>query len=317
MALPRNYFQVITLLMCVYRYHGVSGSDIFLLGPTHQNVYAPLDSEQRFNCTGLFAEETSAWLIRLPGSEVTLLFSRRRSQDELNRRQISLNVTQSSGDFATSIVTIRALDINSGIRVQCEITVDGNLSSYSATLIVYGIYIFVKCVLDLIDTLANGIVFASTGPPMAPSDLTVSDVGVQSVNVSWSITEMTIPGVNIRFELTVENLRLSKKIRKRLDLNYYIYNASESASSCDLYRFQVKATNDAGDSGRSETLTTMLPSTPRVNSLNLSLGHYAQKSNEGIEVSISFLVKKIPKILLELLYVYDQNRMQGFVKSIQ
>ena len=134
-------FQAIVLLTIIMQpcLYGVSGSDISLLGPTNQNVYAPLDSEQRFNCTGLFAEETSAWLIRLPGSEVTLLFSRRRSQDELNRRQISLNVTQSSGDFATSIVTIRALDINSGIRVQCEITVDGNLSSYSATLIVYGI----------------------------------------------------------------------------------------------------------------------------------------------------------------------------------
>ena len=91
------------------------------------------------------------------------------------------------------------------------------------------------------------------GSPTAPLNLSITENGFGSLYVSW--LHATIEGVADKFTLIATNLNDSNAdpivVTGIEDLHQTI--TIPDNSSCDMYSFQVTATNDAGSSGPSTT----------------------------------------------------------------
>lgn len=127
--------------------------------------------------------------------------------------------------------------------------------------------------------------FHILGPPSTPN-VSILDVGVQSVNVTWLLIEDRL----LYFTLRVTNLRSSsiEEINITKTLNNFVYE-SVSLAHCDVYLIQVTATNAAGSS-IPYNVTRMLPSLPDISNVSRSLEHIIQKNKSGLTVTISFMV---------------------------
>ena len=97
-----------------------------------------------------------------------------------------------------------------------------------------------------------------TGPPTAPSALTVSTVSSLSLLLSWEPSQ----GRNITYELTASRTDAvnsdSNDDPIELTATSHEFNVS-SMERCKEYRFTVRAVNPAGNSNESDPITAVIP----------------------------------------------------------
>ena len=98
--------------------------------------------------------------------------------------------------------------------------------------------------------------------PSPPVNLTATENGLGSLNISWSFT--FIKKVSVDFTLTAMNLNASSAeliIVTGIEDQYYIFMVDNPAS-CDSYSFSVAAEIPLGNS--SETIIANLPFPPNL-----------------------------------------------------
>ena len=130
------------------------------------------------------------------------------------------------------------------------------------------------------------------GPPSTPTNLTTTERGIGSVEISWD--HETLYEVTVNFTLNVTNLNsnIRSTIVSRIQQQYYVLTV-EDPSPCDVYSFQVTAVNDAGTSEPSEIITRNLPSLPDLSHVEDSLHHSLANSVGGVMLSVMFNVSII------------------------
>ena len=126
------------------------------------------------------------------------------------------------------------------------------------------------------------------GPPSAPADLAVTENGVGSLNISWSL--VSIEGVAVNFTVTGTNLN-NPSIAWPVEVSgiqdqHYIFTLEDS-TSCDVYSFQATAMNGAGTGTPSEIITGSLPSLPGI---PLLLDHSLIRIEDVIVLTITISV---------------------------
>ena len=136
------------------------------------------------------------------------------------------------------------------------------------------------------------------GPPSAPADLAVTENGVGSLNISWSL--VTIEGVAVTFTVTVTNLNDSSTGPMEvsgIEDQHYIFTLEDS-TSCDVYSFQVTAVNGAGTGTPSEIITRSLPSLPDISPVQDSLQHSLVRTPSGVTLSVTFNVRTLHYVIM-------------------
>ena len=136
------------------------------------------------------------------------------------------------------------------------------------------------------------------GPPSVPSDLTASENGAGSLNISWSLSPSSsldeIARVPVDFTVLISNLNDSSAppiqeggIRD----HHYVLTI---AGCGDVYSVQVIARNDAGSSNISEPLEVSVPSIPDVAPIEDSLQYSLAKSSlTGVTLTVTLNVRKL------------------------
>ena len=127
------------------------------------------------------------------------------------------------------------------------------------------------------------------GPPLTPADLATTENRVGSLNISWSL--VIIEGVAVNFTVTVTHTNLSSEVSGIQD-QHYIFTIEDS-TSCDVYSFQVTATNSAGTGTPSQIITRSLPSLPDISPVQDSLQHSLVRTASGVTLSITFNVRTL------------------------
>ena len=134
---------------------------------------------------------------------------------------------------------------------------------------------------------------------LIPFKIEVEDLGLRSINISWSQTQwlVAISNVTQTFNLTVSNGTWEDTIS--LSEPYYNFTALESSSECEIYSILVTATFKIKDvnyswKGCSVTSTnhTMLPSLPNVDILQSSLKQSLMKEVMNITLTVFFKVSE-------------------------
>ena len=102
---------------------------------------------------------------------------------------------------------------------------------------------------------------------------------------------------------------------EHLKQSHVLFSASKDSSPCDVYSFQVMASNDVGDSEPSIKIERMLPSLPQnISTMCDSLSHSVSKTLEGLSVIISFKVCYYSiHYTYTILHVHVHNDMIVFV----
>jgi hypothetical protein len=94
------------------------------------------------------------------------------------------------------------------------------------------------------------IIAISVGPPSAPGNVIVTENGVTengvgSLNISWSLAESSLVPVN--FTITAVNLNSSgESVNATTQDLFQVLSSPNNATSCDIYQFQVTTVNPAG-----------------------------------------------------------------------
>ena len=129
------------------------------------------------------------------------------------------------------------------------------------------------------------------GRPSSPSNVTISENGINSVQVRWS--SPIIPGVTLYFNLIITNLNSSNNEATNLSTHqqHYVFTANrEPISACNVYTFQVTARNHAGIGDPSEIISKSLPSLPQISIVEDSVQHSLVKIADGVTLSVHFNV---------------------------
>jgi hypothetical protein len=105
-------------------------------------------------------------------------------------------------------------------------------------------------------------VLISVGPPSAPDNLMVEESGVAkngvgSLNISWSLADISLVPVN--FTTTAVNLNNSEQ--SLMNVTTQDHFQVLSSNSCGVFQFQVRANNLAGASS-SDTISGSFRSLP-------------------------------------------------------
>lgn len=130
--------------------------------------------------------------------------------------------------------------------------------------------------------------FITIGPPSAPVNITVSENGAGSLNISWSL--VTIEGVAVEFTVNATNLKYSTEIIIKTAQYYHVITSADK-TSCDVYSIQVGARNNAGSSSPSDGITQTFSSLPDIFPLEDSLQHSLTKTADGVVLTITFNVR--------------------------
>ena len=98
----------------------------------------------------------------------------------------------------------------------------------------------------------------------------------------------TWTGVEQDYTLMVASSLTQKMLtEEHLKQSHVLFSASKDSSPCDVYSFQVMASNDVGDSEPSIKIERMLPSLPQnISTVSDSLSHSVSKTLEGLLVII-------------------------------
>jgi hypothetical protein len=131
-------------------------------------------------------------------------------------------------------------------------------------------------------------VHACVGPPSAPGDVTatengVAENGVGSLNISWSLADISLIPVN--FTITALNWNNSEEsVNATTQDLFQVISSPNNATSCDVYQFQVTAKNPAGVTS-SNLIFVSFPSLP----MSLAEGtaqDFLMKTANGISLRI-------------------------------
>lgn len=128
------------------------------------------------------------------------------------------------------------------------------------------------------------------GRPLAPDNLTATENGIGSLNISWFLTTR-IDGVPVKFIINATNLNDSTEMISLSTPDQHAPITLSDRTSCDIYYFQVTAQNDAGSSGPSNGITNSFPSLPDISVIEKSLDHSLRKIEDRVELIITFNVR--------------------------
>ena len=132
------------------------------------------------------------------------------------------------------------------------------------------------------------------------------DIDIQSINVSWSFSDMTSSQIATRESWTY-TLRLSSMTTGsvfQLSDTYHVFTAPDNTPPCEVYNFSVTATpvgattyTGDGCSAPGPMLSRMLPSLPDIDKLESSLNYSPIKAvNKAGTVTVltaTFIVSRI------------------------
>ena len=100
----------------------------------------------------------------------------------------------------------------------------------------------------------------------------------------------------MQFELNVVNLNASSTsgsiVVSGIEDQHYIFTVEDS-TPCDVYSFQVMATNEAGSSDPSEVITRTIPTLPDISQVEESLHYSLEKIEDGVVMNATFSVSII------------------------
>jgi hypothetical protein len=127
------------------------------------------------------------------------------------------------------------------------------------------------------------------GPPNAPGDVTLTENGVCSLNISWSWADNTRIPVN--FTITALNLNNSEESMtiKTQDL-LQVISSPNHATACDVYQFQAIAQNPAGVTA-SDYIFGSFPSLPMPIAEG-TVQHFLMKTANDVSLRIVINVRR-------------------------
>lgn len=124
------------------------------------------------------------------------------------------------------------------------------------------------------------------GPPSAPTGLAATESEGASLNISWSLVAREA----LNFTVIATNLNDSTKMMEATQNRHQIVRPPDN-TSCDSYSFQVRATNAAGSSNLSESITSTFPSLPGLSSLEESMEYSLTNTARGVLLTLTFNVR--------------------------
>jgi hypothetical protein len=129
----------------------------------------------------------------------------------------------------------------------------------------------------------------SVGPPSAPGDVIVTENGVAengvgSLNVSWSLADISL--IPVSFIITAINLNNSgESVNATTQDLFQVISSPNNATSCDVYEFQVTAVNSAGANSSSFLFSTF-PSLPTLVAEDAVQTFLVKSANETVSLLI-------------------------------
>ena len=156
---------------------------------------------------------------------------------------------------------------------------------------------------------------------MAPTNLTVIDNGLGSLQVSWT-SNITIEGVAVDYFViarAIGNPDLPQILERTTFLHQVIMSPDNFL--CAAYSIQVTANNSAGSSSPSEIITMVFPSLPNISLVESSIAHTLTKMEDGITLSVTLNVRKhqllaISHILCDRVLQFAINIPMHFTRAL-
>ena len=153
-----------------------------------------------------------------------------------------------------------------------------------------------------ISNLARSLVELQYIDPTPVNVSDVKDIGIQTVNISWSPLSiphsLMIQDISQTYTLTVTSSNTQvQMLQSYQPFMYNVFTAHKGAPPCEIYNFSVTATyvgatyTGAGCSVPSPVLSRMLPSIPDIRRVESSLEYSLEKvSDRNIILNASFMV---------------------------
>ena len=204
-------------------------------------MVAPLgDANATFNCTVENSE-----LLRWEVNELRFI-----DDDDapvlLSKQIFQVGPTEDPQNRTTSSVLVATTHDNNQTMIQCFARGENNVlvSSNVAKLTIYG-------------------------PPDSPTNVSVSELGLLQLNVSWTAVP-TLPDVSVTYRINVTNLdTLEVFMSDEVTSTSFVFEGTEP--SCDTYELSVTAVNGAGESSPSDVVNASLPTCKLSQPLRVSI----------------------------------------------
>ena len=194
----------------------------------------PLGENTTFTCSFILATNTEFrelfWEIdrlRFQPSQITELHDRGIFESQLTEDE----------NVYMSMLVVAGTKVNNGAMVQC-------IARYH------------QADVNMINS-SNVTVLTVYGPPDSPTNVSVSELGLLQLNVSWTAVP-TLPDVSVTYRINVTNLdTLEVFMSDEVNSTSFVFEGTEP--SCDTYEFSVTAVNSAGESSPSDAVNATLP----------------------------------------------------------
>ena len=159
-------------------------------------------------------------------------------EEELHDRGIFQSGVIEDGNKFMSTLMVAGIEMNNGLVVRCQIGFRNRMGAAIAS--------------D-----SNMSVLTVYGPPDSPTNVSVSELGLLQLNVSWTAVP-TLPDVSVTYRINVTNLdTLEVFMSDEVTSTSFVFEGTEP--SCDTYEFSVTAVNGAGESSPSDAVNATLP----------------------------------------------------------
>ncbi len=203
----------------------------------------------------------------------------------------TLGITVNSSSSNESYLIIYATQQNNGIRIRCELLdTPTSLISRKSSIITTQFYGMLNYMLIKSRIIVEFCYFS--GPPPPPTDLTISNFRNGQLQVAWNVSS-TLPVESI-FSLTVvknNSHTRQQSIVTYSDLRNTTALINVSHSFCDVFYLWVRATNNAGESNRSQVVMWITPYLPSF--LPLSLTHMLSRTANRLYLSVAIQVMTV------------------------